>query len=206
VKKIYAIKVAHTLSEPSAMPCYAYSLPASACKAGAELAKVEGSICNDCYALKGRYAMPNTQAALHARLESLEHPLWVDAMVALIGDEVFFRWHDSGDIQSVAHFGRICDVCRRTPHCKHWLPTRERGMVSEYLKTYLIPDNLIVRISATMFDSPAVPIQGVSTTSGAHKHQPPIGFECQKPQHQGTCGPCRACWDKAVPHVSYKAH
>ena len=48
--------------------------------------------------------------ALARRLESLKHPQWVEAMVALIHGEPWFRWHDSGDLQSPEHLKKIFEV------------------------------------------------------------------------------------------------
>ena len=49
------------LGKPSKMPGYAYGIPAKHCKVGAKLHKVPGSVCADCYALKGRYMFANVQ-------------------------------------------------------------------------------------------------------------------------------------------------
>ena len=95
------------LSKPSKMPGPAHNLPAVACKTGAKLVKIPGSVCAGCYALKGRYRFNNVQAALKRRLQALEDPRWVDAMVTLITGEKYFRWHDSGDIQSLKHLENI---------------------------------------------------------------------------------------------------
>ena len=111
------------LSKPSKMPGPAHNLPAAACKTGAKLVKVPGSVCAGCYALKGRYRFNNVQQALQRRLKALEDPRWVDAMVTLIKDQDWFRWHDSGDIQSFKHLDNIFEVCKRTPETKHWMPT-----------------------------------------------------------------------------------
>ena len=40
------------LSKPSKMPGPSYNLPAAACITGAKLAKVPGTVCYGCYALK----------------------------------------------------------------------------------------------------------------------------------------------------------
>ena len=40
------------LSKPSKMPGPAHNLPAVACKTGAKLVKVPGSVCAGCYALR----------------------------------------------------------------------------------------------------------------------------------------------------------
>ncbi len=60
-----------TLSRPSKMPCHGYSLPATECKRGSILRKIENSVCSDCYALKNRYLFNNVQKALHKRLDAL---------------------------------------------------------------------------------------------------------------------------------------
>ena len=44
-----------TLSAPSKMPCFSFSIPAKLCITGQKLRDVKNSICSKCYALKGRY-------------------------------------------------------------------------------------------------------------------------------------------------------
>jgi len=83
-----AIAVAHTLSEPSKMPGWSYSLPARECRIGSKLAKVKGSVCSNCYALKGRYVFGRVRRAMQRRFESLAHPLWVEAMVTCKGSGI----------------------------------------------------------------------------------------------------------------------
>lgn len=96
------------LSRPSKMPGYAYGLPAKACKTGSKLVGVPGSVCAGCYALKGNYRFGSVKSAQQRRLESLQHPRWVEAMITLLHalDIRWFRWHDSGDIQSPSHLER----------------------------------------------------------------------------------------------------
>ncbi len=48
-----AKKIIISLSQPDKMPGYAYGLPAWECKTGGKLAKVPGSVCFGCYAMKG---------------------------------------------------------------------------------------------------------------------------------------------------------
>ena len=49
-----------TLSNPSKMPSYAWGIPIqSIVKLVVKLAKIKGTICNKCYALKGHYAFKN---------------------------------------------------------------------------------------------------------------------------------------------------
>ena len=42
-----------SLSKPSKMPGWSIGLPAKECKTGAKLQAVPGSVCYDCYAMKG---------------------------------------------------------------------------------------------------------------------------------------------------------
>ena len=197
------------LSKPSKMPGYGFSTPAEKCKTGRKLRKVENSICSKCYALKGRYSFPVVREALAKRFVGLSDPRWVDSMILLINsleDSGFFRWHDSGDIQSVEHLGKIVSVCVGTPRISHWLPTREYHMVAMYLKQYgKLPTNLTVRLSAYLIDGPP-PISlaktfGLVTSGVVHD-----SFSCPASGQGGKCLLCRACWDKNVANVNYKLH
>ena len=138
------------LSKPSKMPGMAYGLPAKECKVGSKLAKVKGSVCANCYALKGNYKRYEKQivGAQYRRLKSIDHPLWVEAMVTLIKGQEVFRWHDSGDLQSIEHLDKIAQVCNATPETRHWLPTREKGLISRYNRT--LPDNLVIQLCGFM--------------------------------------------------------
>jgi hypothetical protein len=194
-----AKKITGGLSKPSKMPGPAYNLPAWACKTGSKLRKVKGSPCYGCYAFKGRYNFSNVQLALKRRLEALESPLWVEAMVTLIKGQPWFRWHDSGDIQSEQHLKNIFEVCKLTPETKHWLPTQER----EYLKDpEAVPANLIIRLSGSKIDGPSPKAwpwtSSVVTSSKART--------CPAPEQGNSCGSCRACWDKSTPNVAYGKH
>jgi len=197
------------LSAPSKMPCHGYSIPAARCKTGRKMRKVAGSICSICYALKGRYGFPNVQNALERRFKTIRGKTWVADMVNAINAverSGYFRWHDSGDLQSLSHFGNICAIARLTPHVKYWLPTREYGMVREFIeKGGLIPENLTVRFSALMVDGPApeslakrcgVQVSGACETA----------FSCPASKQGNVCGSCRACWNRDTFNVTYKTH
>ena len=189
-------------SKPSKMPCKSYSIPAEACKTGSKLRQQPGTVCSDCYACKGMYRFPVVQKALYRRLASLVDPSWVEAMVTIIGDDKHFRWHDSGDVQSVEHLRLIVAVSIMTPNCKHWLPTKEASLVGQYRKTFGVPENLVIRISAPMIDG-KIP-SGLSSRSVT---KPTEGqHTCPAPTQNGSCGSCRACWDTNVDNVDYLMH
>ena len=74
-----ANKIIVSLSKPGKMPGFAYGLPAPACKTGAKLVKIPGSVCAGCYALKGNY-VPDIRIIIkvqYKRLKSINNPLWV---------------------------------------------------------------------------------------------------------------------------------
>jgi len=211
MRKLEAALVAGSVTQTTKMPCKSYSLPTVACITGFKMAKIPGSICSTCYANKGNYMMyaNNIEPAQHARLDSLHDALWVDAMVAHIGADKYFRWHDSGDLQGLWHLEKIATVAQLTPDCMHWLPTREYSMVKAYIAKHgALPGNLIVRLSAMYVDKlvtiPAS-LQGQANVTVSNVHTiTPMGLECQAPKNKGQCGPCRACW--STEPVSYKAH
>lgn len=209
--KAQASVIAGSVTSTSKMPCKSYSLPTVACITGYKMSKIAGSICASCYANKGNYLQyaNNIEPAQHARLDSLNNELWVDAMVAHIGSDSYFRWHDSGDLQGLWHLEKISRVAELTPTCKHWLPTREYSIVKAYIAKHgALPKNLIVRLSAMYVDKKVtIPasLQGQANVTVSNVHtSTPIGHECNSPKQGGKCLDCRMCWtDKPV---SYKMH
>jgi len=199
MKKKEAKQITGGLSKPSKMPGPSYNLPATACRTGAKLAKVPGSVCSGCYALKGRYRFPNVQKALNRRLNSLNHPQWIEAMVVLITGEPVMRWHDSGDLQGPDHVKKIFEVCNQTPATRHWLPTREAQFL-KFLDPKVIPKNLIIRMSSHKINQPPVKSwPWTSTVSTTMKTCPAL-------DQGNSCGACRACWDRKISNVTYPKH
>jgi hypothetical protein len=216
--------IAGTLGYPSKMPGTSYGISAKKCLVGSKLAKIPGSVCHGCYALKGNYLYPDIAKAHAKRLASISDPRWTSAMVALLSHmhsrdskgkarrgrngrivPGWHRWHDSGDLQSVEHLTKICAVAALTPKIRHWLPTREFAIVRQYVaQGGIVPSNLVIRVSATMVDGAAT--AHWPTTSGVHKNAEPIGRTCPASKQEGKCGKCRACWNPNITHVSYPKH
>jgi hypothetical protein len=204
------------LGKPSKMPCRSYGLPPAACRVGAKLRSVVGSTCANCYAGKGNYIYRNVQIGQARRLAALRRGLangvWINAMVRLVDSRCAvsgnMRWHDSGDILSVAHFAAICEIARRTPGVAHWIPTRETSTIARYLRDGgIIPVNLTVRISAAMIGQRVAArivrkLNVVSSSVDATN----AGWRCPAPQQGGKCGDCRACWSGEVSNVDYHEH
>jgi len=206
------LTVGSGLSNTSKMPCYSFNLSALDCKTGGKLAQVKGSVCDGCYALKGNYHRYKLPLKLQPKTDKISHPRWVEAMVYLIThqgnkkDKNFFRWHDSGDIQSLEHLRKIVKVCELTPTVKHWIPTREYKIVKMYLNIHgKFPSNLTVRLSAHMIDEKAPKIDGCQSST-VNQDKIPIGTQCGAFKQNNECRDCRLCWDKSTANISYKYH
>ena len=187
------------LSKPSKMPGWSIGIPAKECKTGAKLQKVPGSVCYDCYALKGCYVFKVVQDAQYRRLKAIYTPQWVQAMAHLINSKKpdVFRWHDSGDVQDLEHLNKIYDVCRLTPTRRHWMPTRE-AWIKDHLNR--APSNLVIRFSAPMVDQAApASLKNTSTVVTANA-------TCPAPSQDNQCKDCRNCWNKDIKNISYGQH
>lgn len=209
----------------SKMPGTAYALPPSKCQIGAKLANVEGSVCHGCYAVKSENMYPSARKGWNSNFEKAAR--FIDAMPEQWAKAIAFqirwhlkrfeedchRWFDAGDLQSVNMLRAIVRVCELTPDVKHWLPTREAGIVKAWRDAGGIePRNLVIRISSTMVDDKprnAPHTSTVHTPGAAHVgHGCPASSDAHRALNDGKayCGPCRACWDSSVRNVSYPFH
>ena len=197
------------LSEPSKMPCYSYSIPARACKTGGKLAKIAGTVCSKCYAFRGNYPRPNVQKTMKRRIASISQPYWVAAMVKAISSRQssgYFRFFDSGDLQSLGHLIKVCEIARQLPKIKFWLPTREVGILKAYLSAgFSFPNNLTVRFSASRFE--VSPPKGLLLALGiVGSKVSKVKWNCPAYAQEGKCLSCRACWNKGRKLIVYKYH
>ena len=187
------------LSKPGKMPGWSIGIPAKECKTGSKLRKVKGSVCDDCYALKGCYVFKVVQDAQYRRLKAIYTAPWVEAMAHLINSKKpdVFRWHDSGDVQDLEHLNKIYEVCRLTPGKRHWMPTREA-----WIKAHLdrAPRNLVIRFSAPMIDQ-AAPASWPNTSTVVTAQA-----TCPAPYQDNQCKDCRNCWNKEIKNISYGQH
>jgi len=192
------------LSQTSKMPCRSWGISATKCKTGSKLAKKKGTVCHDCYALKGAYVWSSVRKAHERRLSLINTSGWVDNMVAAINGDEYFRWFDSGDIQDDNHLADIVRVAIATPDTKHWLPTKEYLIVARYMRKHgRFPKNLTVRVSSPNIDQ--APIEHYQHTSTVHTKKP-FGRECIAHKQDNECKDCRACWNPRIKNISYKYH
>jgi len=122
-----------------------------------------------------------------------------------------FRWHDSGDIQSIGHLKKIAEVASMTPNIKHWLPTKEVNTVKAFMKENTLPNNLIIRLSAFYVNGEPAIIPDTVSSVVITKDRLGIatGFDCpiyNDSNHGKSCGNCEACYDKDMERVNYVQH
>jgi hypothetical protein len=179
---------------------------------GSKLQQIKGTTCSTCYARKGHYRFANTERAHEERYQKIQDPEWEDAMVAqiLLNTDRYFRWFDSGDVQSKEHAQKICNIARRTPGILHWLPSQELS-IWRALKDQ-IPENLIVRVSSIEVGKRRK-VTGFLTSmviKATKKEWPTLEntdvYHCPSSLQGNRCGQCRACWDSSIQTVAYRHH
>ena len=208
------------LGKPSKMPGYSTALPADKCINGSKLRKKIGTICRECYAMKGNYQFPSVRKGLMNRLRCLDtdlvpRDLWIDAMVLLVGhytdpNDPYFRIHDSGDFQSVEHIMRWVRIAYRLQWVQLWAPTKEYAMMRK-VRAMLAdagqdwPSNLIIRLSAPMKGTRA-PKRWSSDGSLFSTVDSGTGKRCPAPTQDNACMDCRSCWSPSIQAIDYHAH
>ena len=197
------------LSKASKMPCRSWSLQAlDTCPAsiGADGELVDA--CKGCYATDGNYRFSNVKAPrLHNR-EDWQQSDWVDAMVAELDNDRYFRWFDSGDMYSLKLAEKIYAVMVATPWTRHWLPTRMHKFAkfADILAKMEALPNVVVRLSSDSINGDIIDGATTSTIIPTISHRKPKMTICEAYEREGKCATCRACWDKDVEVVAYVAH
>jgi hypothetical protein len=143
---------------------------------------------------------------------------WVCEMVAAITrcvDNGRFRWHDSGDVFSAVYARMIREVCKQTPHVKHWIPTRSwrlKRVLPDLRELHKLA-NVEVRPSALRFGDPPPRVAGLGKGSTAHldsQDVPKGARECPKASKDNngkSCAEvdCFLCWENGK-GASYLVH
>ncbi len=162
--------------------------------------------CQGCYATTGNYRFANVKKPREFNREDWKRDDWVRDMVWSLENSRYFRWFDSGDMYSHDLAWKIFQVMEKTPHVKHWLPTRmyKFAKFKDVLERMQSLPNVVVRFSSDSVTGEV--IEGLNTSTIFSDTVPSGAFECKAYQHEGKCNGCRACYDKDVKVIAYKAH
>ena len=197
------------LSKASKMPCRSWSLQAlETCPASIGTDGELVDACKGCYATDGNYRFSNVKAPrLHNR-DDWKQSDWVDAMVAELDNDRYFRWFDSGDMYSLKLAEKIYAVMLATPWTRHWLPTRMHkfSKFADILAKMEALPNVVVRLSSDSINGDIIAGNTTSTIIPTISHRKPKMTICEAYEREGKCATCRACWDKDVEVVAYVAH
>jgi len=197
-------------SKPSKMPCRSWSLEAlTTCPASKDSNGDLVPACKGCYATSGNYRFPNVKAPRLHNQDDWRNDDWVDAMVAELDNDRYFRWFDSGDMYDIRLATKMLEVMRRTPWTRHWLPTRMHKFDKFKPVIALMEQlpNVVVRLSSDGVLGETVDNAANSSTIVPDRRYLTDNMElCGASTREGKCGTCRACWDKSVSIVAYPAH
>lgn len=223
ISRILSTGVEVSLSTPSKMPCYSWSIPAVTTCPGAKISMKragENAVCHECYATAGFYNMPSTTNAQLTRrawiAQSLAHDNgaeFVSVMVDMITQSVraarvpLFRGHDSGDFYSVAYIRVWIKIARALPNVRFWFPTRSWVVPNllEALQEFGNLPNVSLRPSALALDEPAPVISGFAAGTTVARSLPvmeslPGHKVCPAtvPGNSPKCADngCFDCWDR----------
>jgi hypothetical protein len=194
-----------------------YSTSAYDCHVGGILREVPGSVCEDCYACKGRQNFPANQAAYRKRsalYQELGADKWRDNLCIAIEDESDFRFFDSGDLADYAQLVAIVQLAALRPDVRFWLPTKEYALVARlYRERIEVPSNLCIRVSAPMRNKTISGHSNVSVVFDNAADVPAdahicacsrgIRHTCDDPN---TGESCRNCWDRNIAMICYLRH
>jgi len=192
-----------------------WSLPAGASCPGAK----DAEVCKSCYAKKGMYRFPVVKNVREYNREDYKKHDWVDRMIKEISKYDYFRWFDSGDIETPELACKIRSVISRTRNTKHWLPTRSDNVpnISNKLDGLIPPHtalngfpNVAVRLSADNIGLTKTERKGVNS----YVIRPEEIFEAKKRgiyvcpvgivANQKSCDTCTACYTNV--DVAYVLH
>lgn len=196
------------LSKAGKMPSKSWSLQAGTTCPGSidPRTKQPLPVCAGCYAKEGAYNFPGTKQVRELNREDWKRGEWVDDMVSALAKQTYFRWFDSGDVYHPALAFKILLVIQRTPHVRHWLPTKSYTIpkIRVILDRIKALPNASVRYSAPGVDGGYTEEHG--STVIPYSDTPTAAKVCDAYERDGKCGDCRACWDKNVAVVAYPAH
>jgi hypothetical protein len=164
--------------------------------------------CQGCYATTGNYRFANVKKPREFNREDWKRDDWVSDMVQSLENSRYFRWFDSGDMYSHDLAWKIFQVMEKTPHVKHWLPTRMHKFAKfkDVIARMQSLPNVVVRFSSDSVTGEVIEGLNTSTIISHESQLKNVDGICQAYKHEGKCNGCRACWDKSVKVIGYQAH
>ena len=196
-------------SKASKMPCRSWSLQAlDTCPASRDSNGELVPPCKGCYATDGNYNFSKVKAPRLHNQADWRNDDWVDAMVAELDNDRYFRWFDSGDLYDIRLARKMLEVMKRTTWVRHWLPTRMHKFdkFREVIAEMEALPNVVVRLSSDSISGGIIDGDNTSTIIQYTEDATETMTVCMAYERKGKCGTCRACWDKHTAVIAYVAH
>lgn len=164
--------------------------------------------CKGCYATTGNYNYPNVKAPRLENKQDWQRSDWVNDMLVALDSSRYFRFFDSGDMYSIDLAEKILELCTKATWCKFWIPTRMhkfKKFETVISKLQALP-NVVVRFSSDEVDGTKVNGLTTSVIFSSENQLDGSEFICRAYENAGKCNGCRACYNKDVSVIAYKAH
>ena len=205
------------LSKTSKLGTFSWSLQArETCPGAVDSNGDTVPACAGCYATTGFYRMPLVIKTRVDNRTAWQEDSFVADMVAVLRNEKYMRLFDSGDFYHVGLVKKWIEICEALPEVKFWIPTRSHKVAKMALWIHKLASlsNVAVRYSADTIDG--------SFDAGLHGSviysedgqldncdvEAGLIYKCPAytEAHGGKCLQCRACYDKKIPVIAYRAH
>ena len=186
-----------------------FSLPAGSSCPGSKGAEV----CGSCYAKSGFYHIPVVKNVREHNKEVYKQEDFVSKMIKIIGSDKYFRFFDSGDIETPLLAAKLYDICKACPNTQFWIPTRS-DMVSSIqpgVSALASLPNVALRLSANNIglskperagvSSYVIPVSDIPRAGSLGIHVCPATTPGTL---QKSCDTCTACYTDAK--VAYVIH
>lgn len=188
--------------------CLTLSMPTLTCAPDAPCRK-------GCYCMKGNQMYPNVCGAYHRNYRIwCENPIAFEEQLEYVlkyEGLPMFRWHDAGEIPDKEYLAMMFRIAIKFPGIQFLAYTKKYGLVNEFLKEHIIPDNLCIRFSAwdngwEVHNPWNLPMAYVDFTDKTRNVEiPNNAFRC-KGGKEYTCTSCRMCFNKKVTSVVFGQH
>lgn len=117
----------------------------------AKLAKIEGSICKHCYAMRGLSYMKGPKESYIKNGKLLSSKIIPRKMLPYINAN-FCRLESHGDLLNEIHLENYVNLCKKNNHCKFSLWTKQLPIIESYFISHKAPKNLTIIFSSLMLN------------------------------------------------------
>lgn len=159
--------------------------------------KIEGTVCNKCYAMKYESFRSSLRDHLISNSEILSKPL--ENKDLFITNSHYFRFNSFGELINKIHLDNLCKIALHNPNTSFSLYTKRIDLVKKLENK---PDNLIIIASSPILNQCIEPgISAINKVFTVYNKQTDHEINCA--QNCGSCLKCYLISDETY-HISEK--